>query len=363
MDLNEVQNFCRENSISENILFVTAFNQCISMFSDNDDTVSTSIHNGRTDSRWARMVGSVFTTYNFRYKINKETRVKDILRASAKQVMDTMCCRINTLHADEMFIQYQGSMFSDPLIGGVKAKNIPLQLDSLPFHLMIHQDTRGYRYELRYWSNRYDEKQLSIFMDVYEAVVNAMLTEEKVMDLHNNIPAHLLAMPHTTTSAHINKDANGDVVKVDKVKVAVYDRYGHIQPYGAWGTLYLDDKATKHTVRILPDNTIDFIENSGRVVMHETLAGRHFLDLYKLEQTLLEFDGIAKANGYICYGADNNLLVTADIVIDNNISKAELIEYLVANLDKTLLPHKLIVNGKEREISYDNVDNRQVLEV
>jgi hypothetical protein len=92
------------------------------------------------------------------------------------------------------------------------------------------------------------------------------------------------------------------------------------------------------------------------------LAGRHFLDLHKLEQVLLEFDGIAKANGYVCYGADNNLILTADIRIDSSISKATLIEHLVANLDKPLLPHKLIVNGKEKEINYDTVDSRQVLE-
>ena len=38
--------FCRRNGISENVVFLTAFNYCIGLFSDEKDTVGTSIHSG-----------------------------------------------------------------------------------------------------------------------------------------------------------------------------------------------------------------------------------------------------------------------------------------------------------------------------
>ncbi len=48
-------------------MFLTAYNYCISIFANEKDVVSTSIHSGRTDSRWTRLAGCLFTTYLFRY--------------------------------------------------------------------------------------------------------------------------------------------------------------------------------------------------------------------------------------------------------------------------------------------------------
>lgn len=147
-----VNEFCRKNGVSKNVLFLTAFNYCVSVFADKDDVISTSIHNGRTDSRWGSVAGALFATYNFRYTLDKHQSITDMLDDSAKQVMETMCCHVNNLHADEMFIQYQGDLFSNLDIGGMPAEHIPLQLDSLPFHLMIHEAKNGFIYELRYWN-------------------------------------------------------------------------------------------------------------------------------------------------------------------------------------------------------------------
>ena len=71
--------FCRRNGISENVVFLTAFNYCIGLFSNEKDTVGTSIHSGRTDSRWNRLAGPLFLTYYFRCTQKPDESVKELL--------------------------------------------------------------------------------------------------------------------------------------------------------------------------------------------------------------------------------------------------------------------------------------------
>ncbi|MBE5934248.1 MAG: hypothetical protein E7262_00465 [Lachnospiraceae bacterium] len=359
IDNKHLQSYCSKTGISENILFITAFNYCISLFSNLEDTISTSIHNGRTDSRWGRIAGCLFTTYNFRAKFGANTHIDTLLKSSAKQVINTMCCHVNNLHADEMFIQYQGDMFSNPIIGGAKAINVPLTLDSLPFHLMIYAGEKHHTYELRYWSNRYDAKQLQIFMDIYESIVGAMITEKTVGDLYSCIPAHHITVPTKINVSKLDTLADSMLCntyvpdnKSKNVTVSIKDTHGHNKPYGAWGTLYINDIATDRTARILPDKTIDFLEHSGRYIMHETLSGRHYLNLYKLENILLDFDNVTSADAYVTYGDDNKLLLCADISCNKKLDKVNLVEHLLSFCDKPLLPSKLYINDKEYVCNY-----------
>ena len=54
LNRKKLTGFGRRFSVSENVIFLTAYNYCISIFSNEKDTVSTSIHSGRTDSQIGR---------------------------------------------------------------------------------------------------------------------------------------------------------------------------------------------------------------------------------------------------------------------------------------------------------------------
>ncbi len=112
------------------MLFLTAYNYCIGIFSGEKDTISTSIHSGRTDGRWARLAGPLFLTYIFRCTQHPHETVEHLLKTSGQQIMDTMRCYVSTLHADEMFFQYQGDILNVDEIGGAPAVRQKVQLDS-----------------------------------------------------------------------------------------------------------------------------------------------------------------------------------------------------------------------------------------
>lgn len=364
-----IVNYCKQKGVSENAYFLTAFNVCTSIFSGLDDTVTTTIHSGRTDSRWNRLVGPLFLTYLFRYKKTPHQTVEDLLKQNGKQIMNTMRLYISNLHADEMFFQYQGDILNIDEIGGEKAEKEPIKLDSLPFHLQIMSDDKGYRYLLRFWQNRMDREQLSIFMLCYEAVLEAMLEETSVRRLRDAFPITVFPLHYTTTAAKLNFEAGEDII-IDvpndtKIKVYVFDDKLNKQPFGGWGELYVvghptigfkekikypyDEPSLYRTgiiARILPNGDIDMLEKGGRTIMSEGLKGRKFLDLALLENTISTYEGVKETESYIAYGEKNAFYLTAEVSLRNKDSEMDvdaLKEYIKEKIGEDLVPAKIII--------------------
>ncbi len=353
--------FCHENGVSENVVFLTAYNYCISLFSNEKDTVSTSIHSGRTDSRWNRLAGPLFRTYYFRYTENKEETVAEMLKRSGRQIMETMRCYMSNLHADEMFFQYQGDILNINTIGGYSAERQRIQLDSLPFHLQVFSDDKGYYYELRYWENRFDRQQLQVFMTAVECVAEAMMDEHFARRLKRYLPEELFPKHYFVEAGTINWEAGSrlitDVSAETMVKAYVLDENCRKKPFGGWGTLYIMDHKpadcvdqitnpygpgvlyqTSCTARILPDGSIHMLEQGGRIIMTESLTGRHFLDLYRLEDTACQYPGVERAEAYVAYGAGNTMVLTLDVYGKNQLDTENLQKYLTERCEKPLIP-------------------------
>lgn len=357
--------FGRKYGVSENVMFLTAYNYCIGIFSNEKDTISTSIHSGRTDSRWARLAGPLFLTYYFRYTNVAHETVPQLLKKSGKQIMDTMGCYISNLHADEMFFQYQGDILNIDEIGGAPAERLKIQLDSLPFHLQVMSDDKGYYYELRYWKNRFDRMQLKIFLVCLETIVEAMQDEPSVRRLRKHLPETVFPKHYRIAAGAVNREAGceliTDVSRDTRVKAYVFNDECRKQPFGAWGNLYIMDHPTDGWVdkitnpygpgelyqtgrvaRILPDGGIDFLENGGRTIMQEGITGRNFLDLERLERILRGYEGVQDAKAYVRYGEGNKLILRAD-VRGEGLDEEKVRAYLEERCEKALVPGEIQV--------------------
>ena len=109
-------------------------------------------------------------------------------------------------------------------------------------------------------------------------------------------------------------------------------------PYGP-GTLY----STGLKGRILRDGTVDFLEKAGREVVTDGVHGRRFFDLNKVEENLLDCDGIQTAQAYMKYNpAENELTLYADITAEEGFDKAACLENLKQNSIPELVPVELI---------------------
>ena len=365
-ELNQksLQGFCSKYGISENALFLTAFSYTVGLFGASDDVVITSIHNGRTDGRWTRLAGSFFATYVFRYKRIPHETVEQLLKRNAEQILHTMETHMSSQHADEMFIQYQGDLLEIPQIGGEPAEGIKIQLDSLPFHLMIYAGSRGYTYELRYWENRYDKDMLSVFLEAMENVIAAMQDETSVRKLKDHLAARLypkhISISAEKLNASVGYEVIPDVTEGMSVRPYVLDEYGMKKPYGAWGRLYLLDQPvngctetieslytpgtlydTGIDARITPGGKVEALYQAGRTVMRETLAGRSFINLFELERLIKNYPAVEDAEASLEYGENNLFYVKVRLTAKGDIDKEALQQFVAERLGKDMVPEIL----------------------
>ncbi len=343
----KVQYFCRQNGISENVLFLSAFNYCTMLFSNENDIFTNSIHSGRTDGRWRRIAGPLFLTYYCRYQVLPHETTIGFLKRTGQQVMDTMQNFISVPREGEMFFQYQGDIINIHEIGGAPAKPIHLQLDSLPFHMQVMSYEGGWYTELRYWENRFDPAQLEIFLNCYEEVVNAMLEERSARRLKKHISEEYFPKHYQTTAGELNAEAGFELIAgkaaEDKVKVYVLDERFNKKPFGAWGRLYISGVRPIQAVdeisnpfrpgslfdtgieaRILPDGRIDFLENSGRIVLTDGAHGRRYYDLGILEKTLDGVQHVDAVHAYLAYSTEINemkLCMDVEVAKDSFINR------------------------------------------
>ena len=190
---------------------------------------------------------------------------------------------------------------------------IPLQLESQPFHLQIIATDSGFTYEQRFWKNRFDRAQLEVFLSALESVVLSMMTERDVSRIRERIPQALLP---------------GSVLLNGKAVRVVNDEQME-QPTGGWGHLMElgTDGWTDSGViaRILPDGSVDFLEESGRTIMIEGLRGRQFTDLAKLEKAL-QHALKCPASCWVGYRPDNTMGVFASLGDGSVLNQEQIME-------------------------------------
>ncbi len=109
------------------------------------------------------------------------------------------------------------------------------------------------------------------------------------------------------------------------MKIYVLDERFNKKPFGGWGRLYVAGVRPSQAVdeisnpfrpgtlfdtgieaRILPDGRIDFLENSGRIVLTDGAHGRRYYDLGILEKTLDGVQHVDAVHAYLAYSTDIN---------------------------------------------------------
>ncbi|MDO4467692.1 MAG: AMP-binding protein [Bacillota bacterium] len=342
---NEFLYYGKKHGVSENAMFIAAFNYVVSLFSDENDVFCSSIHSGRTDNRWNRLAGCLFETYYCRYTKVAHEKTNELISRTGNQIMETMKNLVPCNREGEMFIQFQGDLLETPQIGNLPTERVKIQLDSLPFHLQIMYNKNGYYIELRYWENRFDRDVLEIFLTCYEAVLLAMLNENSVRLLKTHLPENVYPTKYTIEAGELNRAIGYDFIQnVDddqKLRVYVLDDDLNKKPFGAWGRFYIMNAQpveftnvgpypfgpgvvyqTALTARILPDGTLDFLHNSGRTVLTDGAHGRRYFELAEIEKLLTSREEIQSAYCYMVYDPMvRDMSLKAEITLANHVSK------------------------------------------
>jgi amino acid adenylation domain-containing protein len=193
-DKEKVEAFCKANGIYKNTLFTAAYAYLLAKFNNEQESLFTTVYNGRTDQRFLHSVGMTVKTLPVYAKFADDTSVLDFLKTCQTQITG---CREHDIYAysdlmadlnlqsNSMFA-WRGNMFDDTLFAGKPMQTVQLRNLTLEMSLCLMAFNVGNQYQLKaeYKSNEYSEALIGQFMESYEAVLEGLLTEANLRDIN-----------------------------------------------------------------------------------------------------------------------------------------------------------------------------------
>ena len=199
VDMSQVDAFCKEHGIFKSNFFTTAYSYLLAKYNNEQESLFTTVYNGRTDKRFLHSVGMVVKTLPVYAKFDKDTKVIDYLKAGQDQMSG---CRQHDVYAysdvvndlglqsNSMFA-WHGMLFSDDELCGKPMKTVRLGNSTLDASLYLKAFILGDHYQIKaeYNSNEYSETLIAQFLESYEAVVEGFLHQEYLCDVDIATPS------------------------------------------------------------------------------------------------------------------------------------------------------------------------------
>ena len=193
VDMSQVDAFCKDKGIFKSNFFTTAYSYLLAKYNNEQESLFTTVYNGRTDKRFLHSVGMTVKTLPVYAKFDKDTKVIDFLKAGQDQMSG---CRQHDIYAysdvvndlglqsNSMFA-WHGMLFSDDELCGKPMKAVRLGNSTLDASLYLKAFILGGQYQIKaeYNSNEYSQALISQFLESYEAVVNGFLSQEYLCDV------------------------------------------------------------------------------------------------------------------------------------------------------------------------------------
>ena len=188
-----VDAFCKANGIFKSTLFTSAYALLLARFNNEQESLFTTVFNGRQDKRLQHTVGMFVKTLPVYSKFTNETSVLDFLRAGQEQMTG---CRKHEVYSfsdlmedikpqsNSMFA-WHASLFADDTMGDKPMQAERIGNSTLDASLYLKAFIRDGKYQVKaeYHANEYSKELIAQFLESYEAVVEGLLTQEKLCDI------------------------------------------------------------------------------------------------------------------------------------------------------------------------------------
>ena len=264
IDMTRVDQFCKDNGIFKSNFFTTAYSFLLARYNNEQESLFTTIYNGRSDKRFLHSVGMTVKTLPVYAKFDNDTKVLDYLKAGQDQmggvrkheayafsdVVNDLGLQSNTMFA------WHGMMFADEQLCGKPMKTIRLCNSTLEVSLYLKAFILNGKYQIKaeYNSNEYSQVLISQFLESYEAVVEGFLTQQCLRDV--NI---------TTTSQISLLDSFNDTDRPyddTQTVVSLFRRQAQATP-DAEAVVFKDHRYTYAQVDELSDRIAGYIASKG----------------------------------------------------------------------------------------------------
>jgi amino acid adenylation domain-containing protein len=193
VEMAEVDAFCKEKGIFKSNFFTTAYSFLLAKYNNEQESLFTTIYNGRSDKRFLHSIGMTVKTLPVYAKFDNETKVLDYLKAGQDQMGGVrkheayaFSDAVNDLgiQSNSMFA-WHGTMFADEQLCGKPMKTIRLCNSTLEASLYLKAFILNGKYQVKaeYNSNEYSEEIIRQYLESYEAVIKGFLSKEYLREI------------------------------------------------------------------------------------------------------------------------------------------------------------------------------------
>ena len=264
IDMDRVEQFCRDNGIFKSTLFTMAYAYLLAKFNNDQEALFNTVYNGRKTKQLAHTVGMFVKTLPVYAKFAADTTVLDYLKAGQEQ---TSGCREHDvysfsdimedlkLQSNSMFA-WHGMLFSDDEMGGkpMKARRIGNSTLDASLYLKAFILDGKYQIKAEYHANEYSEEIIAQFLESYEAVVEGFLSASLLSEVCISTPAQV-AMLDTFNETDADYDDTQTIV-------SLFERQAQLTPQNI-AVVFKDRQYTYAEVDAISSRIAAFVLSKG----------------------------------------------------------------------------------------------------
>ena len=280
----EVEKYCRENSIYKSTFFTAAYSYLLAKFNNEHESLFSTIHNGRTDKRYARSMAMLVRTMPVYARFDDDTSIHDYLLQVQGQMTG---CRRHERYAysdivNDLGLQsatlfaWHGQLFDSQTFDGkpFAAERLNNNTSAVPLYVKAYVKEGKICVEAEYDAAEYSESLVSNFLESYEAVVAGMVSQEKLSTISLVTPAQI-SLLDSFNRTDVSYDDTQTIVSMFRKQVS--------ETPDQVAVVYKDRKYTYSEVDRL----------SNRIAAHITSKGLHAEDVVSVLIPRCEWMAIA----------------------------------------------------------------------
>lgn len=191
LDKKQVENFCRENSITPNNLFLAATLFTLSKFVYNRDILISTISNGRGNPLFQKTIAMMVKTLPITLNIDSSTSVTEFFSQVENTWLDVLKYEVYpfTRISDkydifpEFLYAYHGKIIEEIDINGQNLERESLEYEALKFKASVNVTDTGSRFYLfsQYNDALYSSDLMETFVKSLELILNKMMKDPAVL--------------------------------------------------------------------------------------------------------------------------------------------------------------------------------------
>ena len=193
IDTTMVERYCADNGIYKSTLFTTAYSFVLAKFNNEQESLFTTVYNGRNDKRYLHSVGMTVQTVPVYAKFTADTTVLELLQQGQAQMSGCRKHHIYSysdvitdlnLQSNSMFA-WHGMLFDNETMGDKPMRTIRIGNSTLEASLYLKMFIMDGKYQVKaeYNANEYSRELISQLLESYETVVRGFLSVERLSDI------------------------------------------------------------------------------------------------------------------------------------------------------------------------------------